>query len=293
MGAVKEQAVLASASESVRKWLEENRTGIVTLVTSKGIYLTLGGQVVLLCGGEWGITPIGVAMESWKTVAGLGLKAGDAASCREGRLEFPGAALQICWKERACLSPAVQPDAGSLARAEERLLTLEAKSGLAPVYAQLIYGAFGKETNIYCRVALPCMERLLAGLQKEDSRMVSDAVSGLLGLGTGLTPSGDDVLCGMLYVLVRSGIAESAGVQAMKNAVLALAEERTNAISAAYLTAIARGGNYERMGAVLAYLSGQGEDQIQKLLEVGSNSGSEMLLGMLAAVRLLAQKEGM
>ena len=106
---------------------------------------------------------------------------------------------------------------------------------------------------------------------------ISAAVKELLGLGRGLTPACDDWLAGYMYAARRTGKTEACA--AVSKAVLEYAGEYTNAVSAAYLRAAARGEYYELLEGCLF---GDDTDSIARLLSIGSSSGSDMLSGMLA-----------
>lgn len=106
---------------------------------------------------------------------------------------------------------------------------------------------------------------------------ISAAVKELLGLGRGLTPACDDWLAGYMYAARRTGKTEACA--AVSKAVLEYAGEYTNAVSAAYLRAAARGEYYELLEDCLF---GEDADSIARLLSIGSSSGSDMLSGMIA-----------
>ena len=107
---------------------------------------------------------------------------------------------------------------------------------------------------------------------------IAPAVKELLGLGRGLTPSCDDWLVGYMYAVRRIGKAQICA--AVSEAVLEYAGEYTNAVSAAYLRAAARGEYYELLEGCLF---GEDADSIARLLSIGSSSGSDMLSGLLAS----------
>ena len=84
-----------------------------------------------------------------------------------------------------------------------------------------------------------------------------------------------------MYAARRTGKTEVCA--AVSEAVLEYAGEYTNAISAAYLRAAARGEYYELLEGCLF---GEDADSIARLLDIGSSSGSDMLSGLLAACTL-------
>ena len=121
-------------------------------------------------------------------------------------------------------------------------------------------------------MALPHVQALLQALKEENAADIYTSVSSLLGLGPGLTPSGDDLLSGLLYGLRHSSARDSLACTNLTNAIRELAAERTNAVSADYLMAITVDAPFDRMAAAWTDISvGAGE-----LIQIGSNSGSEM-----------------
>lgn len=251
------------------------------MANSAGIYLQLDGKILLLCDRIWGQVPIGVGIPDFTEKAkNLALMPGDPVQSRDGGLHFAAGWIKIAETETV----------GSYGReaAEECLrkgfdALRNRETGLAPVTWQ-------KERNPLCTLAAPRLENLFRALREEDDSGTDAAVKSLLGLGPGLTPSADDVLCGLLYGLQRSPAAEKRGIFCLKNAVRNHSG-RTHPVSAAYLNAIAEGESFSRMDGVWRYLTGEGPDCLDALLEVGSSSGADMLLGLLLAGTLLRMED--
>lgn len=152
------------------------------------------------------------------------------------------------------------------------------------------------EDKVFCRYAAPAIQGLLSGMRsagrKADSCrmnpeqmeiMMEEHLNRLLGLGVGLTPSGDDFLTGFCYAVLRRKDILPAYKHCLTAAVLKLGPLRTSAISNAYLNAAARGRFYEVLEDLLEALSGNGsiESAMNRLLKVGNTSGKEMALGLL------------
>ena len=142
-----------------------------------------------------------------------------------------------------------------------------------------------------CTLALPRLKQLRQGLLEEDPTATEAGARDLLGLGPGLTPSGDDVLCGLVYGLLRSPCAQEQGVKALVNTVCREAEHRTHPVSAAYLQAIAGGEAFGRLEEAWQILKGQRDGTFDPLLEVGSSSGGDLLLGLLLAASICMERE--
>lgn len=108
---------------------------------------------------------------------------------------------------------------------------------------------------------------------------------GLLGLGSGLTPSGDDILLGMLLALSRwrETLAWGLDPADFSREILALAQLRTTTLSANLLECAAQGQADERLVLALDGLvtGGLETETIYSLLaDWGNSSGLDALCGM-------------
>ena len=105
----------------------------------------------------------------------------------------------------------------------------------------------------------------------------------LLGRGSGLTPSGDDVLAGYLAAAAAYGLPAGA----LRALVRRDADRLTTALSAALLRHAAAGEAIPQVSMVLdALTSGRRlTEAITALLAVGHSSGAALAAGVLAAAR--------
>jgi hypothetical protein len=119
------------------------------------------------------------------------------------------------------------------------------------------------------------------------------AVEGLIGLGNGLTPSGDDFLGGVMIALHRIGRADLAAALARR--VMASATQGTSVISAAYLRCAAAGQGFAVLfDALDCVLAGEGarlDARLDAIAEVGHTSGWDSLAGSIAVCRALAHDD--
>ena len=124
----------------------------------------------------------------------------------------------------------------------------------------------------YAQPGLEALERWLVG------NALGDEAELLIGLGPGLTPSGDDYFGGMLValrLLERGGQADS-----LWRWLEARLKKRTSAISAAHLSAASAGQAHEALHAVL-----NGSINMEALDAVGHCSGWDGLAGAMAVLR--------
>lgn len=111
----------------------------------------------------------------------------------------------------------------------------------------------------------------------------------LIGLGPGLTPSGDDLLGGALAALRAAG--QGACAEALAAHVMPLAQAGTSRISRAHLACAAQGecgeAVHDMMGALLAGTPDL-EAPLARVAAVGHTSGWDALAGIALAFRALS-----
>jgi hypothetical protein len=113
------------------------------------------------------------------------------------------------------------------------------------------------------------------------------AVAGLVGLGAGLTPSGDDFLCGFMAA-ARASWADAALVDALGDAIRADAE-RTGAMSAFLLRCSALGlwpaPLVDLAGALAREREAESLAALGALCGLGHSSGADLATGFLFGLR--------
>lgn len=144
------------------------------------------------------------------------------------------------------------------------------------------------------RFSVACLMEGRGGLSERDAVRVEAAVRGmraavayLVGRGLGLTPSGDDVLCGFGCGLSLVAGAASDGVALFCREVLQASRDATTTVSMAYLSAMAAGyanRDYLELARALADSAPtRAARAIDRILGVGHTSGADGLLGFAAA----------
>ena len=116
-----------------------------------------------------------------------------------------------------------------------------------------------------------------------------DGAAGLIGLGPGLTPSGDDLIGGALCALHAAGH----GVIATRLAAwaLPLARDGTNRISYAHLARAAQGECAEPVNDAIVALIGGGAPDLARIDSIGHTSGWDALAGAALALVELVNHE--
>jgi hypothetical protein len=146
----------------------------------------------------------------------------------------------------------------------------------------------GAAPSAIARVMAATLERrarmLRAALCAGDVAAAGLHGKAMMGLGPGLTPSGDDFLVGLLATLhvPQNPCRELAGVC---DDILVDVARRTNAISAAALQAAARGRVREAIQVLMRELMHGTPNRLaaalSRVLAIGSTSGTDIVAGML------------
>ena len=298
------------APEHIYDLFQQGCKGQVEMVNSRGIYLELAGKRILLCHSRYGTVPNGVAMDDWEQLPSL-LAVGQPVQVEKGVLRVPSGAWELRLRRIPRDTRILSPDPGQLKKGIKLLLANTKPTGLSAL-AHPLFTDTTCESNPHCDLALPTvkallqalrmqsgifpyrwllkqallqvlLQALLQALRDENIDAIHSLVNELLGLGPGLTPSGDDLLSGLLYGLRHSPARDGLACTALCDAIREQAGARTNAVSADYLLAILEDAPFDRMAAAWEHpVAGAAG-----LMQVGSNSGGEMLLGLVCAAQLL------
>lgn len=136
------------------------------------------------------------------------------------------------------------------------------------------------------------VRRLLPQCRRGNLESVLQLADQLIGLGPGLTPSGDDFIGGLIFMSLHLNAvypAERWWVGGDIPALLTRSEPMTSQISHALLTDLSEGQSHESLHDLAdALLSGlEGFDatiHVRRVTEISQSSGWDMLTGMLAAL---------
>ena len=289
------ETVSALVADTVLKHMEKGGTGEVLMVNSAGVYLSAGDQVWLLCDISWGMAPLGIAIDNFeKQLARLCIEAGREFCYRKNELIFSGRALNLQPIEYS-ESPYFpqNPKAELVDQAAKKIVDLHKVRGISMLALPLILGNNSEDVgalNPYCARAYPLLSKLMQALVCESDVKIRECVDSLLGLGAGLTPSADDVILGMLYAFRKLESDAPKSLDTFRKCVLDMCDTHTNKVSAAYLKAVISGAYFERIEKVWFGLCGVESLDTSYLVEIGGSSGSEMLLGILIALRVSQYK---
>ncbi|WP_162943650.1 DUF2877 domain-containing protein [Arthrobacter celericrescens] len=145
-------------------------------------------------------------------------------------------------------------------------------------------------------------EALHTAVRAGDSGAIGEAALQLLGLGSGLTPAGDDFLCGLALLAAQPGSRLGAACEAL-SAVVGQHADRTTLLSWTTLREAVDGRVRESLLELLSQLfRHRAEDPaglarhlrapVDRALGIGHTSGTDILSGLLAGLRLETELRG-
>src|SRR5262245_44428068 len=262
-----------------REFCRQNSHAEVAAVFERSLYLRAGDMFVCLGAPAIGNGPLTLIADfrparlhrdQGASISAQAITIGDAAWFAFDRCEP--------WQPPRwplALAPRELIDAGQAIAAGS---VIEAPAeGLGRVHAQ------GRGETPLGRIARPRIARFaswLRGALETDrvSPAEAAAVQDLIGLGPGLTPSGDDFLAGALALL--DALAETRAHAALAGAINASPRGLTSPLSGCLLRAAAAGHVGEHLHrAIAAVISGEADTAIAAIRNIGHSSGWDMLAG--------------
>ncbi len=202
----------------------------------------------------------------------------------------------ILMKDATILASALVPLVRSVFR---RLVAPESPSGwgvMIPAVLQVAEGHPGNGVTgdgiFQPGMAWPAVKGIVQACLAHDFPQIEEHAAGLVGLGAGLTPSGDDFLGGLFFAIsvLRSAFPEIKNLQSWNlREFIRRSHSQTHVISYALLEDHAEGHGLEPLhGFANAVLSGQPVDQClplaRMLAGVGHSTGWDVLTGFLTGM---------
>lgn len=122
--------------------------------------------------------------------------------------------------------------------------------------------------------------------QKEDG--IRESIIGLIGLGHGLTPSGDDFLAGFILICQRLNHRDANKIQSILQGILLERKNRTTDVSYQMLMSAIKGNAREIVDSFIEGLFQEDKGQFEKIvvqtLMIGSTSGLDVTLGIVTGL---------
>ena len=184
------------------------------------------------------------------------------------------------------------------------LETLPLPPGFGIYIQQIKYSMHGHTTGIEVQIsdwtvsqqfAWPSIQRITRACRTRDLDAIFNHAMDLIGLGEGLTPSGDDFIGGLLFCIQTLQDLfddDHLDFSDLVPEFLRSSKPRTNLISYTVLKDHASGHTYESLqDSIQALLTGMDQEilrqAIHRLIKIGHSTGWDMLCGMLTGLLIL------
>jgi hypothetical protein len=299
-----------SHSSAIQPLLDIPTTrGTIHSVFSGAANLLFGGQLLTLHAREMPCAPNGLVLPLRARRGPLAdLQVGMVTIIERGMISMPAPGLRLSTQNSRSWNPRPQLASAScspehLARNVDYLASLVTTkadaNGLAGL-ANLRIGAsvpIPPGQTLLLQTAWPATEQMLAGISRRQMQLVYQAAGTLLGLGPGLTPSGDDLLVGLMAAIIL--LSEPLGLRAefyqrLSAELLTIARGRTNKLSMTWMEYARRGEVAEHLGRLFHTLILDDlhdlEDATIQVLNTGATSGGDVLAGVILGSRCLIEQ---
>jgi hypothetical protein len=289
-----------SIGKVARSALENVTRGSILGVTSRGIFLQLPTLRVLFLSREafQGPLTINLPGETFPEA-----EVGELVEIHSGLIQFSKASVTIStnnstmWSAPAVSKAIISPVQREIRLREVATGIILAKDGYG--FSSLLGELLGISAplasgSVYYHL-LPVLRQAQAAIHRGHITDLVPLLASFFGLGTGLTPSGDDLIMGLFLCLNRykARVGSQQALDEINQQAVKTAFEKTTSLSANLIECAVEGQADERLitavdGIYCEFPSTT--DCINALLAWGHSSGSDALLGITLAT--LAAADG-
>jgi hypothetical protein len=281
-----------------RRALSDGAHGEVAAVFVRSAYLVIAGQWICVGTSAIGTGPLNVICAALPWRHGAAVAVGDPVAVWGTSLSI-GSSRHLSFAAASVWCPPARPRSFDPARGLAALDAAIAGRLPAEGLGFILRGDPVLPTTPLATVAaapVGALRALIAAAAGGSPlRLDADDIAPLLGLGPGLTPSGDDFVGGVLIALALIGLSD------LRDRLWSTFAPRitaaTNRISGAHLAAAAQGLGHAALHAVLDDIlagrdAGIVADHLRAIDAIGHTSGWDALAGAVTVVReaMLAQR---
>ena len=264
--AVKIEPSIASIGARAARLLDQHPTWTVEAVFDRSFYIR--GADEFICVGEASIGdgPLNAVLRSGSKLPHLDV--GHAVSLGISTAEVWRVPA---WSTRTYLVAFEQV---------QHVIQLALREAPLDSFTHAVFSA-REPTTALARRAVAGTRALRNGLKSGNTAKLDEAVSLFLGLGHGLTPSGDDALSGALMMLFA--LRKDAQAIILGRCISANMDNATSALSCAFLRAACDGEPSAALHQAITALlvNAPPGDVISPIRAIGQTSGFDMLAGVL------------
>ena len=266
-------------------------SGRVLSVHRSAVNLAFDRRWVTIAHASLGGLPMGIALDGSIPLDRLGITPAMHAEASGERVTIDGR-LVISLAGALTWSPHLP--SFSLRPADVRwprtLAALDMAEPMAPPIGfgpllRTLRGGMPTRTDPLGARAAATLGSILKALTAGDTPQAAQIAAGLIGLGPGATPSGDDLLVGLLAGLAAAGHSDA---PELARRISARAIGRTTVLAEAFLVHAGNLEFSERVHELAAALMGEGTGRLDGAVRAscawGASSGTDLLVGMLVGI---------
>ena len=278
-----------------RKILSEANSASILGITSRGIFLKIRNRWVIFLSYEPNRGPLTLNLNQTIRTP-INIDKSQSVEIQNGAIALPKANIRIRiegaidWIISPHPLPVLNPkDIDNRIRAVgQEVIAQRGGVGLTPMLADLLHIPFLRQPNLPKYLHSIYIRQLHKDLKSPDINQIISALQKFIGLGTGLTPSGDDLISGFLLACNRyqDVLSLPSNLVQINQAMVAMAFQKTSLLSANLIECAAQGQADERLIlAIDGMLAGTMDPAscTNHLLSWGNSSGCDALLGMALA----------
>lgn len=279
----------------VNQILQRRTQAVLSGISSQGIYLQPPGDWTFFISWERFQGPLTINIAGKQDPLNI-IQPGSKARLNLREIIFPGDKIQIDLGEaNTWLSPTPPIKAAINTRQVEIIIQDALHLAKENPYLPLLERVLPGNQIPFLEIAGfdACITGFLNRLEGGNLDQALNHLSGLIGLGPGLTPLGDDFLLGVMLTLNRwrLSMVPNHDLEKLNQHLLLSAAEKTTTLSASLLVCAVEGMADERLIKVLDSFFREDDLKpgiVEELLSWGNSSGIAVLAGMMAvATRFL------
>lgn len=270
------------------------QSGEVIGVTSRGFFIKLTSKRIIFLSSESFLNPLNINLEPFPSElreVALSEKVDIGGGCvLIPKLDSTVRVLKDRVHQIRAASQEFLPQEEQiqiLRKVSQEILKLSNSEKFAAVLPTFLADKklFGQNERILAR-----FRSLNNSTQDNDLDQIKQILKGFIGEGSGLTPSGDDLVCGYLLAINRWNPRhwQKVFLENLNNEIISVAFQRTTTLSANLIEIAAAGEADERLILALDFIfTGNPtlHETVELLSSYGSSSGMDAFCGMAIAVK--------
>ena len=276
--------------------ISSSTRGIIWGITSSGIFINLQGSIVFLTNtnhfGPVNIITNHLLPEQWKNEDELEINISDQ-TINFDHPKYPmSLKIKDIWQTPPKPVRNISDDEQQkrILSAARQLSLLRNEHGYAPLLLPFVSDTIAFDTdNSWLFSSWNTIKLLKISILQQDTESILSLANLLVGSGRGLTPSGDDLLIGFMFMLNR-WYSEVDWLTEVTDYLLATFKEKTTLVSSTLFECAVQGeadARIQAMADVLMSMDISFHQQAIELSRWGNSSGADVFLGMILAIQTL------